>query len=250
MRSEWDENVAGGDGLDGIHRSGFEIEMTETSRLARAVIQLRAAYGSQSWAEASSGWELLIRVLLVGPDAQFSAGIQEALQAPALATPERASQTSAGQFVEILQCVPRGPQKASLVRMVAEWWLNRFGNDVSPEWNDSIASDRESLRKIRGLGPATVDELLLFAANRPVFPLSRGAIRVAVRHGWLDLPLEDAEAQDYFLRGIRDAEFDGREVPLLISRVADEFCGREPRCDSCPLKSLLPPGGPLNPESV
>ena len=64
---------------------------------------------------------------------------------------------------------------------------------------------RESLRQIRGLGPATVDELLLFAAQLAVFPIDRSALRVAIRHGWLDMPVEDEPAQSFFIQGLKHA---------------------------------------------
>ena len=224
--------------------------MTEVSRLAQVTAQLRSHYGSPTWADSSNGWELFLRVLLVGPVEEVSSDIQETLQSPSLRSPQQTTETTAGQLVEVLAKVPRGPQKASLLRIVADWWLKTFGEETSPDWSAPLMSYRESLRKIRGLGPATVDELLTFAAKLPVFPVSRGVIRVAVRHGWLDLPVEDADAQAYFVQGLRDASIDGREFSQLMSRVAEDFCGREPKCEGCPLQPLLPAGGPLNPDSV
>lgn len=224
--------------------------MTESSRLAQATARLRSAFGSPGWADGASSWELFLRVLLIGPAVDLPADIHEALRSSSLDSPQQTAQTTTGQLVELLAKVPRGPQKASLLRLVADWWLKTFGDETSPDWSGDLMTYRESLRKIRGLGPATVDELLLFAANLPVFPVSRGAMRVAVRHGWLDLPMDDAESQDFFVRGLRNAEVDGREFSLLVSRVAEDFCGREPNCEGCPLQPLLPPHGPLNPDSV
>ncbi len=224
--------------------------MTELSRLASANALLRSAYGSPEPIESSDRWTLFLRVLLAGISREpASDNVTEALRSSTLARPAATAQSSTGQLVEVLAKVPRGPQKASLLRSVANWWLTTFGDDCSPDWSDSVEFYRESLRKIRGLGPATVDELLMFAAQLPVFPMDRGTLRVAIRHGWLDLPLEDDESQNFFVRGLTDAEIDRREFSQLISHVAGTHCGREPKCDGCPLQSLLPPGGPLNPDS-
>ena len=171
------------------------------------------------------------------------------LESSALASPGSTAKTSTGQLVEILSPIPRGPQKARLLRAVAEWWLTQFGDETSPEWSKGLEFYRESLRKIRGLGPATVDELLMFAARLAVFPLDRAALRVAIRHGWLDFPFEDAEAQDFFVRSLRESEVDPRAFSRLISRVAESHCGRVPQCEGCSLQPLLPLNGPLNPDS-
>jgi len=224
--------------------------MTELSRLANAAVHLRAAYGSPTLSDSPNGWTLFLRILLGGPAAEQSHDVlNEALETSPLATPGTTARATTGQLVELLSGVPRGPQKASLLRAVAEWWQTQFGDETSPEWSRGLEFYRESLRKIRGLGPATADELLMFVARLPVFPLDRGTLRVAIRHGWLDLPVEDGEAQDFFVRGLSESEIDPREFSRLVSRVAEAHCGREPKCEGCPLEPLLPLNGPLNPDS-
>lgn len=222
--------------------------MTISTRLEQAIVQLKTRYQppDQSSTNASgSGWSRFLRTFL-GISASHPAdeSLTDLLVSSSIATPSAASGTSAGGLVEILKPIPRGPQKASVVRAVAAWWLTQFGNELSPEWSASASSYRESLRQIRGLGPATVDELLLFAADLPVFPIDRTALRVAIRHGWIDWPIEDEEAQSFFTSGL------DRSIPLmkdfsgLLSKVGDDFCGKEPHCEGCPLQSMLPASGP------
>lgn len=222
--------------------------MSELSRLAAADVALRQAYGSPELPDAPNRWSQFLRVLLIGSTASNSK-VNEVRQSPLLVDPQSVATSSTGQLVELLAPVPRGPQKASLIRAIAEWWLSQFGNECDPDWLNNWQSYRDSLRRIRGLGPATVDELLLFVGQVPVFPLDRGTIRVAVRHGWLDLPLEEDASQDFFVRGLREAQIEPQGFSMLLARVADAHCGREPKCDGCPLQPLLPPNGPLNPES-
>jgi endonuclease-3 related protein len=224
--------------------------MSDISRFEQATDRLRSAYGRAEPLAANSTWELFLRSLFGVPiDHRANDVFSELLRSSALATPTETARTPAGQLVDVLAPIPRGPQKASVVRAVAAWWLNQFDEALTPQWQRGVEFYRESLRAIRGLGPATVDELLLFAAQLKVFPVDRTAIRVAVRHGWLDLPLEDDEAQSLFVRGLSQAEIDPREFSRLLTKVGESHCGREPKCDGCPLQSLLPPGGPLSPES-
>ena len=224
--------------------------MSDLSRFQQATERLRTAYGRVELPPAGSTWKLFLHVLFGVPsDHHANEVLSELLKSSALASPTETTQTPAGQLVEVLAPIPRGPQKASVVRAVATWWLDQFGETLSPEWPRGVEFYRESLRAIRGLGPATVDELLLFAAQLKVFPVDRTALRVAVRHGWLDLPLEDEEAQSFFVRGLLQAEIDPREFSRLLTKVGEHHCGREPKCDGCPLQPLLPSGGPLSPES-
>ena len=222
--------------------------MTSVSQLASSNANLIAAYGVPTVVEPTGSWNLFLQTLLGSEGCPASADITQALESPSLANPTATREASAGQLVEILSKVPRGPQKASLVRVIADWWIKTFGEVTSPEWSGSLEDYRMSLRQIRGLGPATVDQLLLLVADLPVFPLDRGALRVAIRHGWLDIPVEDEESQDVFVRGLREAKVDRRSFSRLLSRVSEDYCGREPKCDACPLQSLLPANGPLNPD--
>jgi endonuclease III related protein len=231
--------------------------MSDPTRLERATELMRGAYGSVELPEGDSTWMLFLRVLFgVGSDHRSSDALTEILKSPPIASPHTTMQTTTGSLVEVLAPVPRGPQKASLIRSVAAWWIEQFGEELTPEWTRGAKFYRESLRAIRGLGPATVDELLLFAARLKVFPVDRPTLRIAVRHGWLSLPIEDEDAQSFFVRGLAQTEsengtpgIDPREFSRLLAQVGASHCGREPNCDGCPLQSMLPFGGPLSPES-
>ena len=223
--------------------------MPGQSGLPEAVDALRAAYGTPALPHVENGWKLFVQLILLGPVPEVSDVVRDVLASESLQTPRALAQTSTGQLVERLADVPRGSQKAGLLKSVAVWWLEMFADDCDPEWSGGVDKYRDSLRRIRGLGPATVDELLLFVARFHLFPFDRGAVRVGVRHGWLDLPLDDDEAQSVFVSGLRDADADPRQFVVLMGRVAAEHCRREALCEGCPLEPLLPPGGPLNPES-
>ena len=224
--------------------------MTENSRLHQATASLRSAYGTTDVADHGSCWSRCMRTLFgVASGHPAETALKELLASGPLATPSGAVGVSAGQLVEVLQPIPRGPQKASVVRAFAGWWSTQFGDDCNPDWSGSITTYREALRHIRGLGPAVVDELLLFGPGLAVFPVDRTALRVAVRHGWLDLPVEDEDAQSFFARGLDRSISEMRELSHLLTKVGESHCGREPKCDGCPLQPILPEGGPRNPQS-
>lgn len=221
--------------------------MTISTRLEQAIAQLQTRYQPPDHSADTdhSGWSRFVRTLLgISTSHPASETLKDLLVASSIATPSAASGTSAGELVEVLKPIPRASQKASVVRAVAAWWLAQFGDELSPEWSASPSHYRESLRQIRGLGPATVDELLLFAADLPVFPIDRTALRVAIRHGWFDWPIEDEEAQSFFTSGLDRSIELMKDFSGLLSKVGEDFCGKEPQCEGCPLQSMLPASGP------
>lgn len=148
---------------------------------------------------------------------------------------------------DLVERVPRGLTRGDSVvlRRLAAWLLEQTGGDLETLGDWPTEKLREGLRSIRGLGPTSVDRVLLRAFQRPVFPISRGIYRVAVRHGWLD-PTADLEEARSVFESI--AQQDPATLALIaqgLEVLAARFCKPAvPRCARCPLGPLLGPDGP------
>ena len=134
------------------------------------------------------------------------------------------------------------------LQRIARWASGR-DLDADAVANLSTEAIREDWRALNGVGPATADALLLFALGRPTYPVDRASYRVLVRHGWLD-PSSDYDEARSVLEGIAP---DDAEALAGLS-IAFEKLGRDackpsaPRCENCPLRPLLPDGGPVEVE--
>lgn len=223
--------------------------MSDERSIAAALQTLQSRYGAPPTAPPDAAWRTCLRELLDGPDLQHAAAIDSVLHDAALQSPGACAAASTGALVELLAAVPRGAQKAGVLKGLARWWLDEFGDEESPEWTRGTEHYRAGLRAVRGLGPETVDRLLLFAAGLRVFPVDRATLRVAVRHGWLDLPVDDEQAQATFGGPLSGEVAALRSAARWLHRVGAAHCGRVPDCAACPLQPLLPPGGPLSPDS-
>lgn len=102
---------------------------------------------------------------------------------------------------------------------------------------------RQKLLSVRGFGPETVDSVLLYAGNQPVFPVDAYARRMMVRHGWIK---EKAKYDD--VRAVFEGAFPGdaarlNEMHALIVQNGKHFCRKQkPLCGECPLGGLLERG--------
>ncbi len=95
--------------------------------------------------------------------------------------------------------------------------------------------------------------------KRPAYPVDRATFRVLVRHGWLDPTATYDEARDLLLDcassdayklderdhvEYKDLAEDLMELAYGMNQVGRRYCRpAAPRCDECPLVSLLPEGG-------
>jgi endonuclease-3 related protein len=157
----------------------------------------------------------------------------------ALASPEETRGASATALVEVLEQRKLPGERARPVRRLAEWW-----SEPSPLTRASLSEEsRAALRQATGLSLELLDQLLLLVGHRSAFPISRGAQRIACRHGWMDPQSEYADWQAFFTRAADDpAELASLWQGLL--RTAADFCGPKPKCEGCPLAPMLPEGGP------
>ena len=197
-----------------------------------------------------TAWERATEILLSSPaTAKVAPARDWRPEGWDLPCPADVAKASLAQLIERLEQIPRGPQKAGVWKLLASWWVQNLGDSPDPEWSGALEDYRSALRGIRGLGPETVDRLLLVAAKQLVAPIDRGILRVLVRHGWADLPPDDESLQATF-RTLAESD------PLVLSNtvqqlrnVGHQFCGREPDCEACPLKPWLPPSGPISPDA-
>lgn len=193
----------------------------------------------------SSAWWRCLGELLWA-DQKPRDAVTRDLQYGPIATPGVCAIASTAALMDALKDIPRGPQKASVLTRLAQWWMAEFGDDVAPVWRSDRDHYRQALRAIRGIGPETADRLILIAGELAVFPIDRGTLRIAVRHGWLDLPIDDEQAQATFHSALEGDAATMQQAARMLKTIGTRHCGRVPDCESCPLVRFLPEEGPLH----
>jgi endonuclease-3 related protein len=105
---------------------------------------------------------------------------------------------------------------------------------------------RARLLAVSGIGPETADSLLLYAGAQLSFVIDAYTRRVFARHGWaaIDAGYDELQAlcEQVLVDGHPSDRLDyWRDYHAQLVRVGKEFCrSQKPRCDACPLATLLP----------
>jgi len=108
---------------------------------------------------------------------------------------------------------------------------------------------RQRLLAINGIGPETADSMLLYAGGHHSFVIDAYTRRIFHRHNWCDT---DASYDE--LKALCETALDGKppaqqlvywqDYHAQLVMVGKHFCRtRNPLCDQCPLKPLLPRKG-------
>ncbi len=131
------------------------------------------------------------------------------------------------------------------LRRIAGWVQDR---DLERETLDRLSTEaiREEWRALNGVGPATTDALLLFGLGRPTIPVDRASYRILVRHGWLDSSSDYDEARSVLESIAPDDPEALAQLSLGFEKLGRDACKPSgPKCESCPLRPLLPDNGPV-----
>jgi endonuclease-3 related protein len=96
---------------------------------------------------------------------------------------------------------------------------------------------RQGLLAVRGIGPETADDILLYAFHRPVFVVDAYTFRLFERFGLI----EPGHRYEQLRAGVEQAV--GPDVPFfnelhaLIVRHCSRICRPRPACEDCALQA-------------
>lgn len=136
------------------------------------------------------------------------------------------------------------------IRRLARLLVDRHDGSADALRRGSPPTDslREELAGLNGIGPAAADAILLFALRRGTYPVDRATYRVLLRHGWLD-PSDDYDETRAVVERLSPDDPAGlARLSHWMERIGRDYCRvGSPRCEHCPLRPVLPEGGPRNP---
>lgn len=128
-------------------------------------------------------------------------------------------------------------QKADRFMRLMRFLAGKFG---TPPWkidSGNMEETRKDFLELKGLGPETVDSILLYGFNLPVFVVDAYTRRMLTRHGMIT---EKASYED--IRWLFETNLSRRsevynEYHALIVKLGKDHCRSKPLCADCPLAS-------------
>jgi endonuclease-3 related protein len=213
--------------------------------LSRYYSVLHERFGPQQWWPARTRLEIILGAILTQNTAWHNAtlALRNLRQAGLLAWQglRRASLPSLEACVR-----PAGfyRQKARTIRDFADWLLGRHAGSLNRLFSLSAEELRRQLLNLRGLGPETVDAILLYAGQRPLFVADAYTRRILARHGFVTEAADYHETQEFLHAHLpRNASL-FNEFHALLVEVGKKHCKpKSPGCARCPLEQFLPGAG-------
>lgn len=216
----------------------------DASRLRDVVSTLFDVYGPQHWWPADTAFEVMIGAVLTQNTAWTN--VERALErlkarieldsGPILGLPLE-------ELADALRPAGYFNVKARRLMALCEYLESSAGLQGLARLETSVL--REALLGVKGVGPETADDILLYAFDRPVFVVDAYTRRLFSRLGLLD----GDEQYEAIRAGFESAL--GPDAPLfneyhaLIVRHAKLVCRSTPDCRNCVLRVSCPTFDPI-----
>lgn len=202
--------------------------------------------GPQGWWPARTRLEVILGAILVQNTSWNNAALAlQRLREAGLLKLSRLQQASPARLESCVRPAGFYRQKTAAIRNFLEWLQRCHQGSLARLFALPAEEVRGELLSIKGLGPETVDAILLYAGRQPFFVADAYTRRILSRHGLVPPAAGYDEAQKFLHRSLSSDPSLFNEFHALLVETGKRFCKRrEPNCEACPLGEFLPPAGP------
>jgi endonuclease-3 related protein len=212
--------------------------------------RLLDAFGPQHWWPGESPFEVMVGAVLTQNTnwKNVERAIHNLREADLL-EPHALLEVPLEELEELIRPAGYFRVKAKRLRSLLEFFVGRYDGSVEAMSATSVAELRGELLAVHGIGPETADSILLYAVGLPIFVVDAYTHRIFARHGWIGFDADYHQIQDYVQGELPQDAPTYNEFHSLLVRLGKNYCVKtNPKCAECPLRELLPNGGPLEPD--
>ena len=213
-------------------------------RLMDVYLRMLARYGPQSWWPGDSPFEVIVGAILTQSAAWT--GVERAidnLKAAGVLSPAALRAVPIEDLAVLIRPSVYFNAKSLKLRAFVEHLGERYDDDLDAMFRQDVDALRRELLSIHGIGEETADDILLYAAGKPVFVIDAYTRRILGRLG-ITPAVDRYEAyQALFMDSLpRDSGL-FNEYHALLDRHGVEACHKSsPLCEPCCLLAVCPTG--------
>jgi len=198
---------------------------------------LYKALGPQKWWPADSPFEVIIGAILTQNTSWKN--VEKALsvlKTKKVLAPRKLQDIEEKKLAEAIRSSGFFNIKAKRIKHFIRFLFENYQGSLEKMFLEDGGSLREQLLQVNGMGPETVDSILLYAGGKPFFVVDAYTKRILLRH---DLISDNASYHDIQVLFMDNLEKDAtmfNEYHALLVYVGKYFCKKNPDCEGCPLQ--------------
>lgn len=194
-------------------------------------------FGPQHWWPGDTPFEVVVGAILTQNTAWTN--VEKAINSLKTAkvfSPEGLYNTPVDRIASLIRSSGYYNIKAKRLRNFLDFLFENFDGKVESMMKEDGQVLRKMLLEVNGLGLETVDSILLYACNHPVFVVDAYTRRIFSRHGYVSSRATYQQIQELFMGSLPEDPEMFNEYHALIVRVGKELCRKRPLCGQCPVE--------------
>jgi endonuclease III related protein len=214
--------------------------------------RLLDAFGPQNWWPGDTHFEMMVGAILVqNTNWQNVERAIGNLREADLLDPHALNDVPEEELEELIRPAGYYRVKARRLRSLLQFLVERYNGSIETMFGSPLSELRQQLLSVHGVGPETADSILLYAGSLPTFVVDTYTYRIFSRHGWIDLDSDYHQIQELFHDHLPADVHMYNEYHALLVYLGKHFCKKnKPLCEACPLKLMLPRGGPIGGDEI
>jgi len=193
-------------------------------------------YGAQHWWPGDTPFEVMVGAVLTQNTAwtNVERAIENLKKNKAL-DPEVILDTGSKELAEWLKPSGYFNVKAERLKHFCQWYVGRGGLNGLKGWH--LHDLRADILGVKGIGPETADDILLYALDHPVFVIDAYTRRLFSRLGLVKGDEGYEQLRFKFEAELeRDVALFNEYHALIVIHAKDTCRKRVPRCEACCLE--------------
>ncbi|GAM09231.1 putative endonuclease [Geobacter sp. OR-1] len=210
-----------------------------TSLLLDIYERLYRRFGPCRWWPADTPFEVCVGAILT--QNTNWANVEKALanlKQEDLLTPEGIRALPQDRLSELIRPAGFLNVKTKRLKCFVDWLWERYAGRLDLMSAEPLASTRDELLAVHGIGRETCDSILLYAGNYPTFVVDAYTGRLFTRLGIIGEGSGYEEIRTLFMSRLESDPALYNEYHALIVMQCKEYCRKRPFCSACVLQEI------------
>ncbi|MFA7294935.1 MAG: endonuclease III domain-containing protein [Candidatus Omnitrophota bacterium] len=206
-------------------------------RVNHIFLRLYSVFGPQHWWPADSSFEVIVGAILT-QNTNWS-NVEKAIRSlkkKKCLNPRELLRLSPGKLGSLIKSAGYYNIKAARLKNFLKFFFDFYSANIKRMGSQDLVTLRNQLLMVKGIGPETADSILLYALHKPVFVIDAYTKRIFSRHRLLAEDATYEQAQDIFMRNLKNDKKLFNEYHALLVKLGKDYCRKQnPKCEGCPL---------------
>jgi len=191
-------------------------------------------FGKQHWWPAETKFEIIIGAILTQQTTWKNVELAiRNLKRERLLDPHTLAMASINRVEALIRHTGFYRQKAERIVNFSQHLVSKYDGSLDKFFNRLTEKIREELLSLKGVGSETADSILLYAADKLIFPIDAYTMRLCERLGVKDTSHE--RLKDLFESYLPNDLEVYKEFHALIDKLGKTYCKAKPFCSKCPI---------------